>query len=83
MEVGGGGGGGGVGGGWGGGGGGGVATFFITLQFNRIYCVCGKSKVSFITFWFFSLFGLVMQDYHPSLYRTKSLFRLYISHPFW
>ena len=28
--------------------------FFITLQFNHIYCVCGKSKVSFITFQFFS-----------------------------
>ena len=33
----------------------GVATFFITLQFTHIYCVCGKSKVSFITFRFFSL----------------------------
>ena len=29
--------------------------FFITLQFNCIYCVLGKSKVSFIIFWFFSL----------------------------
>ena len=29
--------------------------FFITLQFNCIYCVWGKSKVSFITFWLFSL----------------------------
>ena len=29
--------------------------FFITLQFNHIYCVCGESKVPFITFWIFSL----------------------------
>ena len=29
--------------------------FFITLQFNHIYSVCGKSKNSFITFRFFSL----------------------------
>ena len=28
---------------------GGIATFFITLQFNHIYFVYGKSKVSFIT----------------------------------
>ena len=33
----------------------GSCHFFITLQFNRIYCVLRKSKVSFITFWFFSL----------------------------
>ena len=35
-------------------GGGGFATFFITLQFNYIYCVCvcgrGGSKVFFISF---------------------------------
>ena len=29
--------------------------FFITLQFNWIYCVWRKSKVSFVTFWFSSL----------------------------
>ena len=29
--------------------------FFITLQFNNIYSVCCKSKVSIITFRFFSL----------------------------
>ena len=27
----------------------GSCHFFITLQFNHIYSVCGKSKVSFIT----------------------------------
>ena len=32
-----------------------VATFFITLQFNQIYSLCGKSKASFITFQFFNL----------------------------
>ena len=30
---------------------------FITLQFNCIYCVWVKSKVFFITFWFFSLWS--------------------------
>ena len=33
----------------------GDGTFFIILQFNHIYCACENSKVSFITFWFFSL----------------------------
>ena len=28
---------------------------FISITFNHIYCVFGKSKVSFITFWFFGL----------------------------
>ena len=44
-----------------------VATFFITLQFNHIYSVCGKSKVSFITFF----------------HSTKTLYHWYISYPFW
>ena len=35
--------------------GGGGCHFFITLQFNHIYCVRGESKVSFIAFWLFSL----------------------------
>ena len=29
--------------------------FFITLQFNHVYCVSGEIKVPFITFWLFSL----------------------------
>ena len=29
--------------------------FFISLQLNHIYCVCGESKVLFINFWIFSL----------------------------
>ena len=29
--------------------------FFITLQFNHIYCVSGESKVPFITFRIFSI----------------------------
>ena len=29
--------------------------FFITLQFNLIYCVWGKSKVPIITFWILSV----------------------------
>ena len=46
-------------------GGGGGCHFFVTLQFNYIYRVCGESKVSFITFWIFSLlsypFKILMQ----------------------
>ena len=34
---------------------GGVATFFITLQFNHIYCMWGGSKVPVITFQILSL----------------------------
>ena len=59
----------------------GVATFFITLQFNHTYSVCGKSKVSFI--FFLQSFELVMQDSHPSLYSTKTMYHLYIPNPFW
>ena len=59
----------------------GVGTFFITLQFNHIYFVCGKSKVSFITFWFFSFLN----------YPCKILIQVFIvlkhclsvSDPFW
>ena len=29
--------------------------FFVTLQFSHIYCMCGESKIPFITFWIFSL----------------------------
>ena len=38
--------------------GGGGATFFITLQFNRIYCVC-VGKVKFPLLFFGSLVFLV------------------------
>ena len=37
-------------------GGGGGCHFFITLQFNHIYCVCGESKVPFITVLFITFF---------------------------
>ena len=33
--------------------GGGRGHFFITLQFNYIYCVWGESMVPFIHFWIF------------------------------
>ena len=35
----------------------GVCHFFITLQPKHIYCVCGESKFSFITFQIFIPFG--------------------------
>ena len=38
---------------------------FITLQFNHIYCVCGESKVHFITD--LQYFELAIQDSHPCL----------------
>ena len=51
---------------------GGFVTF-ITLQFNHIYCVCGESKVPFITFQIFSLLSeLAMKDSDPSFYCTKT-----------
>ena len=59
-----------------------VCHFFITLQFNHIYSVCGKSQVSFITFYSL-VFWLAMQDSHPNLYSTKTLYHLYISDPVW
>ena len=37
----------------------GRSDFFVTLLFNHNYSVCGKSKVSFITFQFFSLTHLL------------------------
>ena len=56
--------------------------FFITLQFNHIYCVSGESKVPFIIFQIFSI-ELAMQDSHPCLSCTKTWYHLYISDPFW
>ena len=55
--------------------------FFITLQFNHIYCVCGESRV-----YYFSdpqYFELAIQDSHPCLYCTKTWYHLYISDPLW
>ena len=52
----------------------GVATFLITLHFNHIYGVCGKSIVSFNTSFNNTVprsFELAIQDSHPSLYITK------------
>ena len=68
------------------GGEGGVATFFITLQFNCIYCVrvCGGGGrgVKFLLLHFdLQSFELAIQTSHPSLYSTKTLY-LYISDPF-
>ena len=56
----------------------GVATFLITLHLNYIYGVCGKSKVSFNTFFNNTVpqsFELAMQDSHPSLYSTIKLYK--------
>ena len=50
--------------------GGGVATFFITLQFNHIYCVWGKSKAPFITFRIFSLLIQVFIVLKPNIICT-------------
>ena len=58
-------------------------SHFITLQFNHIYSVCGKSKASFITFFFLWSFELAMEDFHPDLYSTKTVYHLHISDPLW
>ena len=60
-----------------------VCHFFITLQFNHIYSVCGKNKFSFVTFFFLQSFELAMQDSHPSLYGAKAMCHLYIPNSFW
>ena len=52
--------------------------YHVTLQFSHIYSVCGKTKVFFL-----QSFELAMQDSHPSLYSTKTLYHLNISDPFW
>ena len=57
--------------------------FFITLQFNRIFCVCGESKGSLYYFSDLQYFELAIQDSHPCLYCTKTWYHLYISDPFW
>ena len=53
--------------------GGEVATFFINLQFTHIYCVCGKSEVSFWIFLVPSLlsypFKILIQVF---IYRTNT-----------
>ena len=58
---------------------------FITLQFNHIYSVCVKSKeVKFpLLLFFIQSFELAMQDFHRSLYSTKTFYHWYISDPFW
>ena len=62
---------------WGLGGEGGC-HFFITLQFNHIYSDVGKVKFPLLLFFLWS-FELAMQDFHPSLYSTKTLYHWYIS----
>ena len=54
--------------------------FFITLQFNHIYCVYGKIKVSFITFQFFSFLSQTCNILIKVLIVLK---HWYISDSFW
>ena len=54
--------------------------YYFTVQLHLLYA-CRKSKVSFITFRFFSL-ELSMQDPHPSFHSAKTLSHLYVSDPF-
>ena len=61
---------------------GGCCHFFITLQFNHIYYVWGEVS-SLYYFSELQSFELAMQDFHPSLYCTKTWYYLYISDPFW
>ena len=70
---------------------GGGCHFFITLQFNPIYCVfvCvfvvegGGGGDSLYYFLDLQSFQLVMQDSHSSLYCTDTWYHLHISDPFW
>ena len=56
--------------------------FFITLQFSCIYCVWGKKESLLYYILILQSFELTMQDSHPSLYSTKTLYHLYISDSF-
>ena len=46
--------------------------FFITLQFNHIYYVCGESKDSLYYFSDLQYFEFAIQDSHPCLCCTKT-----------
>ena len=50
--------------------------FLLTLQFNHTCYVCGKSKVSFITYYSLVIqsFELAMKGSHQSLYSTKTFY---------
>ena len=61
--------------------GGGGCHFFITLQIHHIYCVLDKGSLYFFSD--LQPFELAMQDSHPSLHCTITLYHFYISDPFW
>ena len=61
----------------------GDCQFFISLQFNLIYCVCGGSEGSHYYFFDLQSFEVSMQDSYPSLYYTKASYHFYISDQFW
>ena len=48
--------------------------FFITLQFNHIYCMWGESKGSKVAFIILAVqsFDLTMQDSDPTFYCSKT-----------
>ena len=58
-------------------------SLFLLLYGSITFTLCvGKVKFSLLLF-FLQSFELAMQDSHPSLYSTKTLYHLYISDPFW
>ena len=56
---------------------------YFTIQLHLLsVCVGGGSKVCFYYILILQSFELAMQDSHPSLYSTKTLYHLYISDSF-
>ena len=56
--------------------------FFITLQFNCIYCVCVFDEEKSFLYYTLVLrsFELTMQESHPSLYSIKTLYHIFQIH---
>ena len=61
---------------------GGVATFLLLYSSITFTLCVEKVKFSLLLF-FLQSFELAVQDSHPSLYSTKTLYPLYISDSFW
>ena len=61
---------------------GGLPVFLLFYSSITFTLCVGKVKF-FLLHFFLQSFELAMQDSHPSLYSTETLYHLYISDPFW
>ena len=60
----------------------GLPLFLLLYSSIAFTLYVGKVKFPLLLF-FLRSFELAMQDFHPSLYSTKTLYHWYISDPFW